>query len=122
MFTLVVTNRKGGTAKTTTAVNLAAEFAKQGKRCLLIDLDPQGHSGLGLGFKPLPDTASNLSILANGRQSLNSLLHETEIENLFFIPPCQATATRTPVKLPRPETANRNIRYSRYRYTAQCRH
>ena len=101
MFTLVVTNRKGGTAKTTTAVNLAAEFAKQGKRCLLIDLDPQGHSGLGLGFKPLPDTASNLSILANGRQSLNSLLHETDIENLFFIPPGRhdAAKVRQPARL-----------------------
>ena len=87
MFTLVVTNRKGGTAKTTTAVNLAAEFARQGKRCLLIDLDPQGHSGIGLGFKALPATASRLSILSNSRQSLTSLLHETEIGNLFFIPP-----------------------------------
>ncbi len=96
MFTLVVTNRKGGTAKTTTAVNLAAEFARQGKRCLLIDLDPQGHSGMGLGFKALPGTASNLSILANGRHSLNSLLHETNIENLFFIPPGQHEASRVP--------------------------
>ena len=87
MFTLVVTNRKGGTAKTTTAVNLAAEFAKQGQRCLLIDLDNQGHSGIGLGIEPLEPGIQPQSILANGRQSLNRLLHETRYDNLFFIPP-----------------------------------
>ena len=86
MFTLVVTNRKGGTAKTTTAVNLAAEFAKQGKKSLLIDLDPQGHSGIGVGFKPINEASSRQSILNNSRQALTRLLHETDINNLFFIP------------------------------------
>lgn len=48
---IVITNRKGGTGKTTTAVNLAAEFAASGERTLLIDLDTQGHCALGLGLK-----------------------------------------------------------------------
>ena len=95
MFTLVVTNRKGGTAKTTTAVNLAAEFAKQGQRCLLIDLDNQGHSAIGLGIEPLNPDSQPQSILANGRQSLNSLLHETRYENLFFIPAGQLNEKQT---------------------------
>lgn len=47
---LSVANRKGGTGKSTTSVNLAAEFSLQGKRVLVIDLDPQGHAGLGLGI------------------------------------------------------------------------
>ncbi|WP_242467152.1 ParA family protein [Ectothiorhodospira shaposhnikovii] len=51
---LVVSNRKGGTGKTTTAVNLAAEFAATGRRTLLIDLDTQGHCALGLGVTPSP--------------------------------------------------------------------
>jgi len=87
VFTLTITNRKGGTAKTTTAVNLAAEFARQGKRCLLMDLDPQGHAGIGLGFTPLQKNARPQSLFVNGRQSLMKLLHKTAVDNLFYIPP-----------------------------------
>ncbi|WP_237154042.1 ParA family protein [Oryzibacter oryziterrae] len=42
-----VANRKGGTGKSTTVVNLASEFATRGRRVLVVDLDPQGHAGLG---------------------------------------------------------------------------
>jgi len=46
---LTVSNRKGGSGKSTTTVNLAAEWAARGVRTLVVDLDTQGHSGLGLG-------------------------------------------------------------------------
>lgn len=48
---IAVANRKGGTGKSTTAVNLAAEYAAHGQRVLLIDLDTQGHCALGLGHR-----------------------------------------------------------------------
>ena len=50
--TIIVTvaNQKGGVAKTTTVVNLAAAIAHQGKRTLLVDMDPQGGSAVCLGM------------------------------------------------------------------------
>lgn len=45
-------NQKGGCGKTTTAVNLAGALSAQGRRVLLIDLDPQAHATLGLGCDP----------------------------------------------------------------------
>jgi len=52
MRTIAVVNQKGGCGKTTTAVNLSVAFAKMGRRVLLVDLDPQGHATMGMGFDP----------------------------------------------------------------------
>lgn len=48
---IAVLNQKGGTGKTSTAVNLAAAFAARGHRVLLVDFDPQGNVGVSLGVR-----------------------------------------------------------------------
>lgn len=52
MIRLVLSNQRGGVAKTTTTHTLARCFASQGLRVLLIDTDPQGSLGAVLGLKP----------------------------------------------------------------------
>lgn len=49
MRTIAIVNQKGGCGKTTTAINLAALYAKRGLRTLLVDMDPQSHCAVGLG-------------------------------------------------------------------------
>lgn len=67
--TIAVCNQKGGVGKTVTAINLSARLAAKGFRTLLIDLDPQGHSGLGLGLDIDGLKHSVYDILMNGRGS-----------------------------------------------------
>src|SRR5579859_470553 len=49
---IAVANQKGGVAKTTTTLNLAAALAQAGKRVLVVDLDPQGGCAVSLGIDP----------------------------------------------------------------------
>jgi chromosome partitioning protein len=61
VLALCVLNQKGGTAKTTTAVHLAARYAADGVRTVLLDLDPQGHAARCLGVdSAMPSATARL--------------------------------------------------------------
>lgn len=86
MSVLVISNRKGGAGKTTVSVNIAAEFAAQGKRILVIDLDSQGHCAVGLGVKIEAGQATVHDIFTSPTQNLSDAVRETDIPNLFLLP------------------------------------
>lgn len=66
MRTIAVANQKGGCGKTTVSINLAACLAREGRRTLLVDMDPQGHCALGLAVPEEQIEVSMLDVLTQG--------------------------------------------------------
>lgn len=86
MRTIVIANQKGGCGKTTTSVNLAAAFAKRGRRTLIVDMDPQGHSTLGYGYDPEKLDKTIYHALTNVQIPLPRVIIDTNIERLKLAP------------------------------------
>jgi len=88
MRIIAIANQKGGCGKTTTSVNLAAALAQKGKRVLVVDLDPQAHTTLGLGLEPdkLTRTIYHALTLTSTQNRISDIITSTSIELLNLAP------------------------------------
>lgn len=82
---VAVANQKGGVGKTTTSVNLAAGIALQGKRVLLVDMDPQGNATSGLGIDPRSLQRTIYNCLINFVK-FEETVQNTEVSGLSLLP------------------------------------
>lgn len=91
MARIAILNQKGGVGKTTTAVNLGAYLAKDGKQVLLVDLDPQGNatSGLGIDKQTLNETMYDALF---SHESAPGIIKDTPILGLQLLPANQNLA------------------------------
>ncbi len=86
MRIIAISNQKGGCGKTTTSVNLAVAFAEKGKKTLIVDLDPQGHSTIGFGYNPDSLTMTIYNALMKAQPTMSEIIVSTKIKGLDLAP------------------------------------
>ena len=80
---ITIANQKGGVGKTTTALNLAASLGEAKQKVLLLDFDPQGNAGSGLGIR---DAKNSIYEVLSGELGIEDILQTEIVENVDFLP------------------------------------
>ena len=83
---LAMCNQKGGVGKTTSTINLGAALAEQGRRVLLVDLDPQGALSVGLGVNPLQLDRTVYNLLMQSDVTVDDVMLKTNVAGMDLLP------------------------------------
>jgi chromosome partitioning protein len=83
---IAMCNQKGGVGKTTSTINLGAALAEQGRRVLLVDLDPQGALSVGLGVNPLQLDRTVYNLLMESDVDVDDVMLKTNVAGMDLLP------------------------------------
>lgn len=86
MITIAIATHKGGTGKTVTSMALASALAREGHPTLLMDLDPQGHSTLGLGVDVAATDPTLRELLLEPPKFIGYTVRRTAVDHLTIVP------------------------------------